>query len=101
MEPLSHLELHLYLDGGRTAGSLYEDGGDGYGDSVRKNFVFEEDTLKQTREGAFQPEYENYRVTLYGAERATVRIDGGEPVGIGKDGRFTLPEGFSEAVFSR
>lgn len=99
--PLSHLELHLYPDEGRAVGRLYEDAGDGYGESVRKAFEFKESILQQSREGAFQPGYETYQVTIVGEDWSTVRIDGGEPIAIEEEGFFIMPEDFAEAVFAK
>lgn len=99
--PLSHMELHLYLDEKTASGSLYEDAGDGYGDSVRKFFEFKEETLTQKREGAYQAQYTHYEVEIFGGEWAEVSIDGGEPQAIQVGEPFKLPENFREARFSK
>ena len=98
--PLTHMELHVYLDDEAAEGELYEDAGDGYGDSVRKTFTLKEQTLTQTREGDFQPEYSEYELTLQGASWKKVSVDGGEAVELKSGGALKLPEDFKEAVFS-
>lgn len=99
--PLAHMELLLYPDQGKAAGSLYEDEGDGYGASVLKEFDYQKNTLRQRRSGDFAPVYETYDVSFSGDPWNSVRVDGGEPLPIESDGVFKLPESFEVAVFSK
>jgi len=57
-------------------------------------------TLTQVREGSFQPEYSEYRLSLRGATWKQVAVDGAEPIELEGGENVTLPEGFKEAVFS-
>ena len=98
--PLAHMELHLYADGKKASGSLYEDAGDGYGESVRKTFTYEDGKLSQVREGDFKPTYGKYRWYLIGLDfqPKTVSIDGGAKIKIKPGLPIDLPENFTEAV---
>lgn len=98
--PLTHMELYAYLDDEAGEGSLYEDAGDGDGDSVRKTFELKGEVLTQTREGDFAPEYSRYQLTIHGAPWKQVVVDGAEAVLIKRGEAIELPESFKEAVFS-
>ena len=99
--PLKHMELDLYPDEGEAEGTLYEDAGDGDGDSVLKHFALKDGELVQAREGAYQPEYETYRISVYGESWSTVSIDGGKAKKIAPAEPFAIPEGFKSLVFSK
>ena len=98
--PLTQMELYVYLNAGEAEGELYEDAGDGYGDSVRKSFVLKDGVLRQTRVGEFQPGYGEYVVNLRGASWKQVVIDGGETIELEGGECVRMPESFGEAVFS-
>jgi len=98
--PLTQMELYVYLNAGEAEGELYEDAGDGYGDSVRKRFVLKDGVLRQSRVGEFQPGYGEYVVNLRGASWKQVVIDGGEMIELEGGECVRMPESFGEAVFS-
>ena len=99
--PLTHMDLNVYADDGAAEGTLYEDAGDGFGDSILKSFFFEGNTLRQTRKGDFAPVYGLYRVRFAGLdhEPKSVSIDGGAKVKLKRGLRIELPENFTEAIF--
>jgi alpha-glucosidase len=97
---LTHMELHAYLDDEEGKGTLYEDAGDGYGDSVLKTFELKGEVLIQTREGAYQPEYSHYELTIHGAPWKTVTIDDGKAIPLKRGDMIKLPETFEKAVFA-
>lgn len=99
-EALTHMELHAYLDDGSGEGSLYEDAGDGFGESVRKNFTLKDKVLTQTRDGKFKPDYGSYHLTLVGASWTKVSIDGAGERTFKRGEVIELPENFEKAVFS-
>ena len=98
--PLKFMELHLYPTEGVAEGSLYEDQGDGYGDSVKKEFRWNRGTFTQSREGAYSPGYQTYRVIVHSQdfEAKQISVDGGEPFEIANGQPFELPEDFKEVV---
>ena len=97
--PLSHIKLGAYLDAEEGKGMLYEDAGDGFGDSVMKTFELKEKVLTQTRDGDYQPEYSHYELTIRGADWKTVSVDGGEPITLKRGQVIKLPESFEKAAF--
>lgn len=99
--PLETMELHLYPAEGIAEGSLYEDAGDGYGESVAKSFKWQDQTLTQSREGQFSPQYSSYQLFLHGLdfEPSTYSVDGGDPISVEPGALIELPEGFREVVF--
>ena len=99
--PLEKMELHLYLDQEEASGSLYEDAGDGYGDSLRKSFAVKNKILSQSREGDFVPSYREYEVAFHGAQWRFVSIDGGEPQAVAEGQPFMVPESFQAVTFAK
>ena len=99
--PLGHMELHLYPYDGAAEGSLYEDAGDGYDQSLKKVFRLENGELSQNREGDFEPSYRDYLITLHGGDWNTVSIDGGKAVPICLSQPFSVPEDFHLLVLSK
>jgi hypothetical protein len=94
------MELHAYLANESGHGRLYEDAGDGYGDSVTKTFVLKGEKLIQSRSGEFQPKYSSYRLMIHGAAWKKISVDGGKEIPL-KRGEFVeIPESFQEVVFS-
>ncbi len=104
--PLTHMELHIYCQENKAAGSLYEDAGDGFGDSVSKQLALtakgETATLTQERDGSFHTSYSCYHVTYHGLpfHPTSVSIDGGEPLPITDKTAIELPEEFKTALFA-
>lgn len=98
--PLTHMELNVYLASEKAKGTLFEDAGDGFGDSVLKTFELKDKVLTQTRIGKFAPTYSNYQLTIHGTPWKKVSVDGGEPLSIKRGQPVQIPESFEKAVFS-
>lgn len=97
---LSHMELHAYLSNEQGEGRLYEDAGDGYGDSVKKSFKLTDEKLVQIRSGDFKPGYSSYRLVVHGAAWKKISIDGGQEIPLRRGEFVEIPESFQEVRFS-
>lgn len=97
---LSHMELHAYLSNEQGEGRLYEDAGDGYGDSVKKSFKLKDEKLIQIRSGDFKPGYSSYRLVVHGAAWKKISIDGGQEIPLRRGEFVEIPESFEEVRFS-
>ncbi|MFT6864084.1 MAG: alpha-glucosidase [Akkermansiaceae bacterium] len=98
--PLTHMELNVYLADEQAEGTLYEDAGDGFDDSVLKTFELKDKVLTQTRVGDFAPSYSTYELTIYGAGWQKISLDGGEPSALKLGQPVQVPENFEKIVFS-
>ena len=96
---VDRLELHVYAAPGRHSSRLYEDAGDGYGDSWLGTFAVDDtdDTLRVAVEvtGDYVPEWAGWDVVVWGlaAPPRRVAVGGVETVAAWSGGaaRFAVP----------
>lgn len=79
---VEELTLHVYHKNGSETSKLYEDAGDGYGESTIKTFEVvgseEKLVLTQSSIGDFIPEYHSYTVVMHGIAVNKAIVDGQE-----------------------
>ncbi|MGB3544290.1 glycoside hydrolase family 31 protein [Rubrivirga sp.] len=104
-EPVDRLELHVYPSS-RGTSQLYDDAGDGHGDSWTARFDLEDDgndlTVQTVLEGDYTPEWSGWDIVVHGLEDAPsgVTADGLEVEARwdGRVARFAAPVGASLSV---
>ncbi len=87
---IEELTLNVYRKRGKETSTMYEDAGDGYGyesgDANVKTFIFEGDevvaSLKQEKEGAYNPVYKSYKMVLHGFSDVKEVICDGETLAL-------------------
>lgn len=67
-EKISAMTLNVYVTEGTTLSYLYEDAGDGYGDSLLRIFTLQYDgktlSITQERNGDFKPDYQDFNLNF-------------------------------------